>query len=316
VTASSAPSGKRLRVAVTGASGFVGTALVAALSARGHAVVALSRSASRAASAYGVTWANYDPLNATSVATAIADADAVVHLAGHNVFEGRWNAKNKELIRASREDTTKAIVLAMASMPAARRPSVFVCGSAVGWYGPLAPERTVDETAPAGHDFLAQVCTLWEAAAHGAEALGVRTVITRLGVVFARDGGPLEKMALPFKLFVGGPVGNGKQVISWVHRDDVVGILVAAIEDARWHGPVNVTAPFASSSKDVAKALGHALHRPSFFPTPAFALRVALGGVSGLVTTGQRALPTVAQRNGYVFRYPTLADAMADLFRA
>jgi uncharacterized protein (TIGR01777 family) len=310
-----AESGRPLRVAVTGATGLVGSPLVAALAARGHAVVALSRSRSSAADDRGtganVRWVAYAPTDAPSVAAALEGVDAVVHLAGHNLFDGRWNAKNKERIRASRVDSTDTLVAAMASM--ARRPSALVCASAVGIYGPLDPDRTVDETAPPGDDFLATVCVAWEAAARKAEALGVRVATLRFGVVLAREGGALEQMKLPFRLFVGGPVGRGRQVVSWVHRDDVVALLVAAVEDDRWRGPVNVTAPFAVTNREFSKALGRAMHRPSLLPAPPIALRVALGGVASLVTTGQRVLPRVAEANGYRFRYPRIDDALADL---
>lgn len=301
-----------LHVAVTGATGLVGSALTAALAARGHDVVALTRQTGRAG-AGGVRYVTCDPRSAASVGAAIEGADAVVNLAGHNLFDGRWTEARRALIRSSRVDATRALVEAIGAAP--RKPSVLVSASAVGIYGMLPPERTVDESAPPAEDFLAEVCRAWETEAVAAERHGVRTVLARLGVVLSRDGGAVKEMALPFKLFVGGPVGRGRQVVSWVHLDDVVGMLTAMVEDARWRGPVNVVAPAPVSNRDFARAMGRAMHRPAFLPTPPLALRVVLGPVASLVTAGQRVLPTVASRLGYAFRFSDVGAAMAHLFR-
>lgn len=303
-----------LDLVVTGASGLVGAALLPGLVARGHRVRALSRAPSPTRpTAPGVRWTPYLPTDVASVAAAIDGADAVIHLAGHGLFDGRWTRANKERIRASRVDGTRALVGAISSL--AKRPSVLVSASAVGWYGAQPPERTVDERDGPGEGFLAEVCQAWEAEASAATALGVRVAIPRLGVVLAREGGALRQMALPFKLFVGGPVGRGRQVLSWIHREDLVALLVAMVEDARWSGPANATAPYPESNRDFARALGQAMGRPALLPTPGLALRVALGEVASLVTTGQRVLPRVAEQHGFVFRYPRLADALADLYR-
>ncbi|MFO0931576.1 MAG: TIGR01777 family oxidoreductase [Planctomycetota bacterium] len=303
-----------LDIAITGASGLVGRALVAALTARGHSVRALSRRAASGGDAPRVRSVTYVPDDPRSVAAAIDGADAVVNLAGHGLFDGRWTAARMALIRSSRVDGTKALVDAMRGL--ARKPSVLVSASAVGFYGPLDPDRTVDEAAGPGDDFLAEVCRAWEAEATKAEALGVRVAVPRLGVVLSRDGGALKQMALPFKLFAGGPVGNGRQVMSWIHRDDLVAMIVAMVEDPRWRGVYNATAPFPASNKAFSKALGRALHRPSFLPTPGLALRVVLGKVASLVTTGQRVLPTAAQALGFTFRFPKAEDALAEIYRA
>jgi len=310
----SSASPRPLDVAVTGGSGLVGRALVAALAARGHTVRALSRAANRTGGPSNVRWVAYAPDDARSVAAAIEGVDAVVNLAGHGLFDGRWTAAGMARIRASRIDGTKALVTAIGTL--ARKPAALVSASAVGWYGPLAPDRTVDETAGPGDGFLAEVCRAWEAEAAKAEALGVRVAVARLGVVLAKDGGALKQMALPFKFFVGGPVGNGRQVMSWIHRDDLVAMLVAMVEDGRWRGAYNATAPFPASNKAFSRALGRALGRPSFLPTPGLALRVVLGKVASLVTTGQRVLPQAAQALGFTFRFPKAEDALAEIYRA
>lgn len=313
--APSRPAGPTpLDIAVTGASGLVGAALLPGLVARGHRVRALSRASSPSrASAPGIRWTPYVPTDVASVAAGIDGADAVIHLAGHGLFDGRWTRANKERIRGSRVDGTRTLVAAIATL--AKRPSVLVSASAVGWYGAQPPERTVDERDGPGEGFLAEVCQAWEAEASAATAHGVRVAIPRLGVVLAREGGALRQMAQPFQFFVGGPVGRGRQVMSWIHREDLVALLVAMVEDPRWSGPANATAPYPESNRDFARALGKAMGRPALLPTPGLALRVALGEVASLVTTGQRVLPRVAEQRGFVFRYPRLAEALADLFR-
>ena len=304
---------RRLRVAVTGASGLVGSALTPALAARGHEVVALSRSPKTEAASAGVRWVAYDALEPRSVAAAIEDADAVVHLAGYPLFDKRWNDERMALIRSSRVDGTRALVDAIGSL--AKKPQVLVSASAIGWYGPLDPDRTVDERDGPGADFLAEVCMAWEAEANRAAPLGVRVVTPRFGIILARGGGALAKMLTPFKLGVGGPIGSGRQVMSWVHIEDVVGVIVAAIEDPRWSGPVNVTAPRPVRSREFAKALGRALHRPAFLRMPRPMLRLVVGRAADVVATGQRVLPRVAEQNGYGFRYTNVDDALAAVLR-
>ncbi len=259
-------------------------------------------------------WITYAPDDARSVGAAIDGADAVVNLAGHGLFDGRWTAARMARIRAEPRGRRRGA--RGRDRRARAQPSALVSASAVGFYGPLDPDRTVDEAAGPGDDFLAEVCRAWEAEATKAEALGVRVAVPRLGVVLSKDGGALKQMALPFKLFAGGPVGNGRQVMSWIHRDDLVAMIVAMVEDPRWRGVYNATAPFPTSNKAFGKALGHALHRPSFLPTPGLALRVVLGKVASLVTTGQRVLPSAAQVLGFTFRFPKAEDALAEIYRA
>ncbi len=299
---------KSLEIAVTGASGFVGSALLSHLLERKHRVRALSRTPRGAGG--GVRWLAYDPMDAASIAKAIDGVDVVIHLAGDNLFDGRWTAAKMERIRSSRVEATRALVAAIGGL--ARKPSALVSGSAVGYYGPRPWEEELTESSAPGNDFLSQVCQAWEAEARMAEGFGVRVALCRTGVVVGRGGGALAKMALPFKLFVGGPIGFGGQPFPWIHLEDVVGLLTAMAEDDRWRGPVNATAPNPVTNKQFSKALGRALHRPSLFPTPGFALRLALGKVAGILTTGQRAIPGVAARQGYAWRFPTVAAAVAE----
>lgn len=303
---------RALRIAITGASGFVGTKLVARLLARGHQVTALSRSAGSRGSGGGIRWVAYDPMDGASYAKAFEGADAVIHLAGHGIFDGRWNAARMELIRTSRVEATRALVDGLRRMT--KRPQVLVSASAVGYYGPRHPDEDLAESAAPGNDFLAEVCIGWEGEARMAEDLGVRVTNPRIGIVLGRGGGALASMIPPFKAFVGGPIGlTGKQPFPWIHLDDVVGLLVAMVENPAYRGPVNAVAPGLVNNKQFSTALGRALHRPAMLPTPGFAIRLLLGKVAQILTAGQRALPKAALAAGYAFRFPNVEGALADL---
>lgn len=304
------PAVRSVSVAVTGATGFVGRALVAHLAGRGHSVVALSRSA-QAGGGPRVRWAAYDPLSPASCREAVAGCEAVVHLAGAGLFDGRWSRKRMAAIRSSRVDGTRALVEGIAGAPS--RPRVLVSGSAVGVYGPRDPDEVLTEDSAPGNDFLAEVCAAWEQEAKRAEEHGLRVALSRTGIVLGRGGGALKKMALPFKLFVGGPIGSGKQATSWIHVEDLVRLVTAIVAEDSWRGPVNATAPNPVTNREFSKALGKALHRPSFLPVPGFALRIAVGKVASILTTGQRVLPKVALEKGFSFGFPTVEEALADL---
>jgi uncharacterized protein (TIGR01777 family) len=299
-------------VAVAGASGLVGTRLLPALVARGHQVVGLTRGAAKA-STNGVRWATWDPGDPASVARALAGTDAVVSLAGENLFAQRWREPFLRRLRESRVDVTRGLVTAIAGLP--RRPRVLVSASAVGYYGPRDPGDVLTEEAPPGDDFLARLCRDWEAEAVRAEEHGVRVACARTGIVLDREGGALAQMARPFRLFVGGPIGRGRQAMSWIHATDHVAMLVRALEDARWRGPFNAVAPNPVTNREFAKALGRALRRPSFLPTPVWALRIVLGKVASVVGTGQRVVPAAALSRGFRFRYPDLDGALAEVYR-
>jgi uncharacterized protein (TIGR01777 family) len=310
-----------VRVTVTGASGLIGSALVAELGERGAEVTVLSRDPSRAREELGVEAVRWDPLGEPAPVEALAGADTVVHLAGENIAQ-RWSERAKRAIRDSRVLGTRNLLagLEMAGqMEGARargeagaaggRPRTLISGSAVGYYGPRA-EEPIDEDAPAGSDFLAQVCVEWEAQAHAARELGLRVVQIRTGVVLDRDGGALAKMLPPFRLGVGGPVAGGHQYVSWIHPHDHVEIVRAALADERWSGPVNATAPAPVTNHELARTLGRTLHRPALLPVPGFALRALYGEMAQIVTTGARVLPAKALVLGFDFRYPQLEQAL------
>ena len=277
-----------MRVAVTGASGLIGTRLGAALRARGDEVTALKLR------------------DGPPSPAALAGQDAVVHLAGEPVAQ-RWTDAARERIRSSRIEGTRGLVAAIAA--ADPRPRVLVTASGVGYYGAHGDER-LDEDAAAGDDFLARVCVATEGEAQAAEQAGVRVVVLRTGVVLDRAGGALAKMLPAFRLGVGGPVAGGHQYLSWIHLDDLVGMYLAAIDDEAWSGPFNATAPEPVTNAEFSKALGRALHRPAVLPVPAIALRALYGQMAEIVTEGQRAIPRRALEHGYDFTQPDLDEAL------
>lgn len=298
-----------MKVAVTGATGLIGPRLVRSLQARGDAVTVLSRNPERAKDMLpGVEAVRWDLMREAAPSEALYGRDAVVHLAGEGIAQ-RWTKSAKQAIRESRVVGTRELVRGLASVAEGERPSVLVSSSGVGYYGAHGDEP-IDEEAPAGSDFLAQVCVAWEAEASAAERLGARVVRLRTGVVLDPGGGALGKMLPPFKLGVGGPVAGGEQYISWIHVDDLVGLAIAAIDGTKWRGAVNATAPEPQRNRDFSKALGKALRRPSLLPVPGAALRLLYGEMAAIVTRGVRALPARALMNGYEYRYPQLDGAL------
>ena len=306
-----------MRVAITGGSGFIGRNLVASLRAAGHVPVVLTRATQPKVPPPGAPETRtVDYADVASVARALEGADAVVNLAGAGVFDRRWSKDYMTEIRGSRVLTTRAVVDAMALM--AKRPKAFLSGSAVGHYGPREPGEVLDETTArafdfAPRDFLASVCYDWERAAVPAERLGIRTVLLRTGVVFGRGGGAFEELTKVTRMFVGGPLAGGKQDVSWIHVDDVCGLILFALQNEEVKGPFNLTAPNPVTNREMAQAFGRAYHRPSFVPTPKIALRVLKGKVASMLTTGQRVLPSKALRLGFTFRFPTIDAALRDL---
>ncbi len=300
-----------MRVGITGATGFLGRRLVRALHARGDAVVAFTRDPSRVRGTFpaGVELAALAEMSPM----VLSRLDAAVNLAGEPVSSGRWTDARKAEILRSRVETTRALVDAMRA--ASPRPAALVSASAVGYYGPRGDEE-VDEETPPGDDFLASVCRAWEAEAERASELGVRVVRARIGVVLGEDGGALARMLPAFKLFVGGPVGDGRQYLPWVHLDDVAGMVLFALDHDGVRGAMNVTAPAPARFAAFARALGHALHRPSWLPVPGLALRAAMGEMAGVLLTGQRALPRVALAAGYRFAHPDLEEALRAVLAA
>jgi uncharacterized protein len=300
-----------VRVTLTGATGLIGGRLVRALQARGDEVTVLSRAPARAARALGVSAQEWDPARGAAPAGALAGRDAVVHLAGERVDQ-RWSASARAAILESRAAGTRRLVDGLRA--ADPGPGALVSSSAVGYYGPRGDE-VVDESAPAGDGFLAEVCAVWEREAARAEELGTRVVRVRTGVVLDREGGALARMLTPFRLGVGGPVAGGRQYIPWIHADDLVGIYLAAIDGADWSGPVNATAPEPVTSRAFSRALGRALRRPAVLPIPGAALRLLYGDMAEIVTTGQRAVPRRPLALGYAYRHPDLDEALRDALR-
>jgi len=305
-----------MRVAVTGATGMIGSALVRALVERGDEVTALSRNAERAGETLKVpaeTWA--DPEAERPPLDALRGRDAVVHLLGE-VIAQRWSDETKREIRDSRVLSTRNLVAALGELAAEERPRVLVSGSGAGWYGHRGNERLDESAAEPGDDFLAQLSRDWEAEARAAEELGVRVVLSRTGVVLSESGGALEKMLPFFKAGVGGPVAGGRQYVPWIHRDDVVGATMFALDNEAVRGPMNVTAPEPVTNKELSRTLGRVLRRPAFAPVPALAVKALYGDMAQIVTTGQRAVPGRLTELGYEFRQPELEPALRDATRS
>ena len=301
-----------MRVTLTGATGRIGTRLVDALRRRGDEVTVLSRSPGRARAALGVEAVAWQPESEPAPADALAGRDGVLHLAGEDVAQ-RWTAETKRRLLASRELGTRNLVAGLRA--ADPRPGVLVSSSAVGWYGPRGDEP-VAEDAPAGSDFLAQVCAAWEREAMAAEALDVRVVRIRTGVVLDRGGGALAKMLPFFRLGVGGPVAGGRQWMPWIHVDDLVALYLAALDGDGWSGPVNGTAPQPVTNRDFSRALGRALHRPALAPVPGLAVRALYGEMADIVVHGQRAVPRRTVELGYTFEHPELDEALRSALAA
>ena len=295
-----------MHVTITGATGLIGTKLVAALKARGDTVTVLSRNPEKAKDALGVEAVAWDPSAGPAPAGALSGRDAVIHLAGEPVAQ-RWNAESKAAILASRETGTRNLVAGIAA--AAPKPATLVSSSAVGYYGKHGDER-VPESSPAGTDFLADVCVRWEREADLAQGLGLRVVKIRTGVVLDATGGALKTMLPPFKAGVGGPVAGGAQYMPWIHVDDIVGLYLKALDDASWSGAYNGSAPEPVTNKEFSKALGKALHRPSLAPVPAFAIKLMYGEMAEIVTEGQRAVPERPLAGGYAFVQAALQPAL------
>ena len=298
-----------MNVTLTGATGIVGAAIVRTLLARGDAVTVLSRDPDRARSALGDVEAHaWQPLQEPAPAAALSGRDAVVHLAGESVAQ-RWTDEARRAIRDSRETGTRNLVAGIAA--ADPRPPVLVSASGVDYYGPHGDEP-LSEDAPPGDDFLARVCVAWEREASRAAEHGLRVAILRTAVVLDREGGALSKMLPFFRLGIGGPVAGGRQYMPWIHAEDIVGLYLAALDDAAWVGAINACAPEPVTNREFSRALGRALHRPAFAPVPGLALRLLYGDMAAVVTTGQRAVPTRALDHGFEFRHTDLEQALRD----
>lgn len=297
-----------MKILITGASGLVGNALTPLLESKGHEVLRLVRNAP--ASGREVRW---NPSAGTIDAAALEGVDAVVHLAGENLAEGRWTDEKKRRIRESRVKGTRLISETLAAL--ARKPEVLVSASAVGFYGSRGDEVLTEQSA-AGNDFLAQVCREWEEATAAAQAAGIRVVHLRFGVILSGHGGALKKMLTPFKLGVGGKLGDGRQYMSWVTLDDAASAIEHALSDQTLSGPVNVVAPRPVTNKEFTKAMGSALSRPTFFTVPAFAARLAFGEMAdATLLSSQRAEPARLTASGFAFKYPEIEGALRHVLK-
>ncbi|WDS35546.1 TIGR01777 family oxidoreductase [Pseudoxanthomonas sp.] len=290
-----------MQALITGGSGFIGQALCPALLAGGWQVTVVSRDIQAAARKLpGAVRVLADVEGAHS-------ADAVINLAGAPLAGRRWNDAYKQTLRESRLRTTEDLLAWMETLRV--RPAVLVSGSAIGYYGPC-DDTPLAESAPAGSDFGAQLAADWEAAALPARELGVRTVLLRTGVVLGGGGGALQQLLTPYRMGLGGPIGDGNQWFSWIHLDDIVRLILWLLDQATLHGPVNGTAPTPVRQKDFATALGRALHRPALLPTPGFALKAAFGEMGQMLIDGQRVIPARAQGQGFQFLYPDIDNAL------
>jgi uncharacterized protein (TIGR01777 family) len=302
------------KIVVTGATGLIGSALVAALKGAGHAITVLSRDADRARAKLGdVTAITADLQSAGAWTSALADAAAVVHLAGEPIAARRWDARQKQRLRDSRVETTRVLVEAIAALPAASRPRALIGTSGIDYY-PFAPDTEFDddevtERDGPGDSFLARLCRDWEAEARAAEGHGVRVAIMRTGFVLG-PGGALAKVTTPFRLFVGGPIGSGRQWVSWIHVRDVARGYLAAITDERYTGPINLVTDSVRNA-ELSRAIAASVHRPSWLPVPGFALRVAIGELAEHALHGRRVVPARLRELGFTWQHSDLAGALA-----
>jgi uncharacterized protein (TIGR01777 family) len=303
-----------MRILVSGSTGFLGTALIDTLQREGHTIVRLVRpdTGDLDAGRDRAQTVRWDPVGGQFDAAAAEGADALVHLAGASIADGRWNAARKNLLRTSRIEATRHLIAALSRLK--QPPRVIVASSAIGYYGDRADETLTEASAP-GTDFLSALCRAWEAeTARGAE-FGARVVMLRFGIILAAHGGALPRMALPFKLGAGGKLGSGRQWMSWLTLSETVGILRFALANSGLSGPTNAVTPNPVQNGDFTDILAKTLHRPALFPAPAFALRLALGEMAdALLLVSQRVKPSKLEQAGYHFAQPELPAALAEVF--
>jgi uncharacterized protein len=302
-----------VKITITGGTGFIGTALTNKLSLDYNEIVLLTRSTSKQAAMHNsiVRYVSWNPYSAGDWQKEIDGSTVVINLVGKNIFEQRWNEKVKKEIRDSRVIPTTLIVEAISK--AKKKPELFLSASAVGFYGDTG-DSIITEESSVGNDFLAHVVQAWEGAAYKAEQYGVRVATPRIGIVLEKNGGMIGKMLLPFQLFVGGPIGNGKQYIPWVHMEDVVNGILYPIKKNDFSGIYNLTAPSPITMKELCSKLGNVLHRPSWIPVPVLALTLLFGEGAKIIASGQNVRPQKLQNSGFVFSYSNLELALKNIF--
>lgn len=306
-----------MRAIITGGTGLIGSKLVDKMAARGDEVVVLTRSPQKYRHKTKVSYVKWDAKSAAGWGHHVEDADVIVNLAGESISgDGfpppRWTKEKKQRILQSRLDAGNAVVEAVAA--ASSKPSVLLQASAVGYYGDRGAEALDAQAAP-GKGFLPNVVQAWEASTESVEAMGVRRIVTRIGIVYSTEGGALPNLLLPFKLFVGGPLGDGKQFMPWIHMDDVVNGILFLIETESAQGPFNLTAPNPLMNKEMAQVIGKVMNRPAFMPAPAIALKLALGEMAVIILDGQNAVPAKLEALDYPFKFETAEAALTDLLK-
>lgn len=299
-----------MRVAITGGTGFVGKALTKRLLELGHEVFILTRHPSKKGEK--VTYVQW-LVDYSDPSSQLKDIDIIVNLAGESINSGRWTENRKKRILDSRLQATEEVLSIIKNLKT--KPKALINASAIGFYGTSLTDTYTEKETTSGSDFLAMTCKLWEEKASQAEKLGVRTVLCRFGIILDEKEGALSKMAIPYHLFIGGPIGKGEQWMSWIHLDDVVEAILFSIENTEIRGPVNFTAPSPLKIKKFGKILGSVLHRPHWIPAPAIALQLALGEMSLLVLEGQKVLPEKLLKAGYPFLYKDLEPALRNIYQ-
>ncbi len=304
-----------MKVAITGATGFVGSRLVEVLQQEGDTILVLSRYPERARRFFpketfpNVEFVAYNPKKSGDWQQSVAGCDGVVNLAGAPIAETRWTPDRKTEILESRQLGTQKIVEAIAQ--ANPKPPVLINSSAIGYYG-TSETAIFDETSPPGNDFLAQVCQAWETEAQKVKDSGTRLVIIRTGIVLGM-GGAIGKMITPFKMFAGGPIGTGRQWFAWIHRDDLVNLIITALRRSELEGIYNATSPNPVRMAEFCQTLGQVMHRPSWLPVPGFALELLLGDAAKVILEGQQVLPKRTLASGFTYKYPTLKPALEQI---
>jgi uncharacterized protein len=298
-----------MKIVVTGGTGFIGRALCRSLSRKGHRVTVLTRKASMASPLFGasVTTVEWNGHDSGAWEENLQGADAVINLAGAPIADAHWTGARKRLLTDSRVALTRRLVDAISRR--SPKPSVLISASGIGYYG-ASDDRVLGEAAPRGNGFLADLCVAWEGEARRAAEVGTRVVLLRTGMVLEGDGGALAKMLLPFRLYLGGPIMPGTQWVSWIHRNDHIGLIEWALTTPAVSGPLNAVAPEPEQMQAFCATLGRVLHRPCWLPVPEPLLSFGLGELGTVMTTGQRVRPEKALGSGYVFQYPALEPAL------